>query len=223
MKIRLGDLRRIIREAAELGRDLAVVVKSTSGGIKATVYDPVVFEDLVLDSPDVLSAGPQALMGCIVGRVRVTEPENPCWDAMMIASIAGPGKLMYGLAYALSPSGLLISDRDSMTADAVSAWGNMSAKSSRGKKKLDDVTDPKTPEPEDDCALRPEEFLNYAYESEGWERGVLSSMQAEHEQLVKRLTTGGDISRGDVERSLMTAGHEFFQKQLDAAVKRQGR
>lgn len=211
MRIRLGDLRRIIREAAAVGKDLAVLVDETSNGFKATVYDPVVLEDLALDSPKVFSDGPTALKACIVGRVQVVKPEEPCWNAMKIASIAGPGKLMYGLAYALSPSGLLISDRESMTAPAISAWRNMSAKGGRGRKKLDNIAAPATPEREDDCAMRPEEFLNYAYESEGWEGETLRTLQDEHERLVKRLTSGGDLSQTNIELSIAAAGFAFFQ------------
>ena len=221
MKIKLGELRRIIREAAGVGKDLAAVVDENSSGFKATVYDPVKLEDLVLDSPAVLSDGPTALKGCIVGRVQIIKPQEPCWDAMMISSIAGPGKLMYGIAYALSPSGLLISDRDSMTSDAVSAWKRMSTKGTRGRKKLDNVFPPHaTPETEDDCLLLPDEFLNYAYESEGWEKETLQSLQVEHERLVKRLTTGGKLSKLHIELAISSAGFAYFQTQYKAALKR---
>lgn len=220
MKIKLGELRRIIREAAGIGQDLAVVVSQTANGSKATVYDPVKLEDLMLDSPEVLSAGPTALKDCIVGRVQVSVPEAPCWGAMKIASIAGPGKLMYGLAYALSPTGLLISEREpgAMTSLSISAWRKMSAKGSRGRKKLDNINDPVTPETEDDCDLRPEEFLNYAYESEGWENETLSSLQAEHERLIKRLTSGGDLSRPNIESAIASAGFAYFQTRYKAAM-----
>lgn len=193
-------------------------------GLMAVAYDPSAVEDVFLDSPELFSpAGDSdrlraALKGCVVGRVQVKSPEDPCWDAMMIASIAGPGKLMYGLAYALSPSGLLISDRDSMTPQAVSAWSGMARKGGRGKKKLDDVDPPHaTPGTEDDCKLRPEEFLNYAYESEGWEAGTLQGMVAEHERLIKSVTRGGDASRADVERALSSAGFAYFQARYRAA------
>lgn len=221
MKIRLGELRRIIREAADVGKDLAAVVDETSNGFKATVYDPVVLEDLVLDSPEILSDGPTALKDCIVGRVHIVKPEAPCWDAMKVASVAGPGKLMYGLAYALSPSGLLISDREpeAMTAQSISAWRNMATKSSRGRKKLDNIAAPATPEPEDDCDIRPEEFLNYAYESEGWEGETLRSLQTEHERLVKRLTSDGKVSRLLVELAISAAGFAYFQTRYKAALK----
>ena len=222
MKIRLGELRKIIREATEVGKDLAAVVDETSNGFKATVYDPVKLEDLVLDSPAILSDGPAGLKGCIVGRVHIVKPAGPCWGAMKVASIAGPGALMYGIGYALSPSGLLISEREpeAMTTASISAWRRMAAKNDRGKKELDSLYPPhRTPSTEDDCELRPEEFLNYAYEAKGGEAALLQSMQDEHERLVKRLTSGGDLSRLHIELAISSAGFAYFQAQYRTALK----
>jgi hypothetical protein len=141
---------------------------------------------------------------------------------MTISSIAGPGKLMYGLAYALSPSGLLISDRESMTSDAVSAWKGMAGKGTRGKKKLDNVAEPETPEPEDDCKVRPEEFLNYAYKAEGWEQETLRSLQDEHERLAKRVCQG-DLTRSIFESSITSAGFSYFSTRYFQAHRRSTR
>ena len=223
MKIRLSELRRIIREAMGEGEGLAAMVAEDLGGFKATVYHPAPVENMMRKSPgDVISQSPDLmakLKAYMVGRVQVIEPMEPCWDAMMIASIAGPGKLMYGVAYALSPSGLLISDRDSMTSQAVAAWRNMSAKGIRGKKKLDDINPPhSTPEPEDDCILRPEEFLNYAYESEGWEPAALQAMRREHENLIARVTSNDVLTRDEVEKALTRAGLSYFQSRYKAAM-----
>ena len=219
MRLRFGELRRLIREAAGIGDDLAAVVDEGSNGFKATVYDPVALEDLALDSPSVFSDGPTALKSCIVGRVHVVSPDAPCLGAMKVASIAGPGKLMYGLAYALSPSGLLISDRESMTPVAVDAWKRMAAKGGRGRRQLDNISDPQTPPTDDDCELRPEEFLNYAYELEGWEKETLRSLQSEHERLVKRLTADGKLERLGIELAILSAGFAFFQTKYKAAAR----
>ena len=228
MKIKLGDLRKMIRGAigggGAPGDGYAAVVTSDQAGFKATVYDPSAFEDVLLDTSDFSSlltaTGGELLSllkGCIVGRVQIVSPSAPCWDAMMIASIAGPGKLMYGLAYALSPSGLLISDRDSMTPQAVGAWKNMAAKGGRDRKKLDDVGAPETPEPIDDCEVLKDDFLNYAYKEEGWEDGVLRSLQAEHDRLVNRVTKGGELTKADLERIITQAGFAYFQRRYREA------
>jgi|688.fasta_scaffold01425_4 hypothetical protein len=225
MKIRLGELRRIIREAAEAAQlntdELAAMLTENDGGAKVVVYHPVPIENMMRKLPgDVVDRSPELmakLKEYMVGWVQVVKPKDPCWDAMMIASIAGPGKLMYGIAYALSPSGLLISDRDSMTDVAVSAWRNMSTKGNRDKKKLDNVSEPATPEPNDDCVLRPEEFLNYAYGAEGWEMGVLETMHDNHEVMIARATKGGILTREEVEKVLTEAGLSYWRTRYRAA------
>ena len=219
MKIRLGDLRRIIREAVGEGEGLAAYVTEEHGGFKATVYNSAAVENLLRKSLGYIDDETMAkLKRYTVGRVQVLKPMDPCWDAMMIASIAGPGKLMYGVAYALSPSGLLISDRDSMTSDALSAWKRMAAKADRGKKELDDVNEPATPDPYDDCELRPEEFLNHAYEAQGWEKVELRSMQEEHERLMKTLTATGKLTRLAIELAISAAGLSYFQTRYREAL-----
>ena len=222
MRIKLGELRRIIRESVGEGEGLAAYVTEDYNGFKATVYHPAPVENMMRKSAGYVDDEMMAkLKKYIVGRVQVLKPMEPCWDAMMIASIAGPGKLMYGVAYALSPSGFLISDRDSMTPDAVSAWKRMVAKRDRGKKKLDDIHPPhQTPEPEDDCVLRPEDFLNYAYESQGWEEGELRLMQGEHDRLVSSVTKDGTLSRDEVENALAKAGLSYFQARYREALRR---
>lgn len=225
MKIRLGELRRIIREAAgsaQLNTDeLAAMLTENDNGAKVVVYHPMPIENMMRKLPgDVVDRSPELmakLKEYMVGWVQVVKPKDPCWDAMMIASIAGPGKLMYGIGYALSPSGLLISDRDSMTNVAVSAWRNMSAKGTRGKKKLDNVTEPETPDPADDCVVLKDDFLNYAYEAQGWEMGVLETMNDNHEAVIARVTKGGILSRDEVEKVLNEAGLSYWRTRYRAA------
>ena len=210
LRLRLGELRRIIREVAAGPGDgvAALVTRDGRGGFKATVYDPIGLEDVLLGDPH------GSLSGCIVGRIHIVEPHEPCWGAMRVASVVGPGRLMYGLGYALSPSGLLISDRESMTPKAVDAWRAMSAKGERGRRRLDDIDAPKTRDPRDDCTLRREEFLNYAYEETGEEDDMLLSMQGEHERLMDRVTRGGDVTRGELEAAIAAAGFSYFQSRL---------
>lgn len=225
MKIKLGELRRIIREAAGVENlntdELAAMLTEDAGGARVVVYHPIPIENMMRKSPgDVFDRSPdlmEKLKSYVVGWVQVVDPGPPCWDAKMIASIAGPGKLMYGLAYALSPSGLLISDRESMTPVAISAWRNMSSKGSHHKKKLDNVSEPATPEPDDDCILRPEEFLNYAYEAQGWEMGALETMNDNHEAVIGRVTKSGVLSRDEVEKALDTAGLSYWRARYRAA------
>ena len=216
--------KRLLREAGAPSVDGygAVVYGGAGYNIVTVIYDVPTLEDALLDAfsseEKAETLGSKELNDIIapsiVGYVNITKPAAPCWDAYQIAMIAGPGKIVYGCAYATSPSGLMISDRDSMTTAAVSAWRSMAAKGTRGKKKLDNTFAPITPEPEDDCDLRKEDFLNYAYESEGWEKDMLEGMKAEHEALKKRLTSAGGTLGNFAEREIRvfirTAGRKFF-------------
>ena len=106
-----------------------------------------------------------------------------------------------------------------MTSMAISAWHNMASKGTRGKKKLDNADDPQTPEAQDDCSLRKEDFLNYAYEAEGWEKGMLSGMQTEHEDLQARLSRAGGaletFSQRDLRGLIRKAGRQFFDRNYE--------
>lgn len=216
-------VRRLLREGGGPSVDgYGAVVFNGGYSIVTVIYDVPTLEDALLeafsDRGEAMdsSEAVDLVADSVVGYVNITEPGSPCWGAYSIAMAAGPGKLVYGAAYATSPSGLIISDRESMTGDAVSAWRGMAAKGTRGKKKLDNVRDPQTPDEEDDCAVRKEDFLNYAYEAEGWEAGMLEGMKAEHEALKERLIKAGGPLAQFAERSLRgalrTAGKGHFDR-----------
>ena len=149
----------------------------------------------------------KALLKNMVGCVAIKPTDDPCWGAYEISYIVGPGKIVYGLAYALSPNGMLISDRYAMSQSALKAWKNMSDKQTRGKRPLDNVRSPKTPGLEDDCEFRKEEYLNYAYESEGWEKGMLDGLRSAHENFVRNEVS---ISKKDFEEFVYLAGITLF-------------
>lgn len=220
--------RRLLREgAAPTVNGYGAVVFSSGISIVTVIYDVPTLEDTLLDEfsgvvedeGEVMDVEEAAALVApsIVGYVNITEPGNPCWGAYSIAMAAGPGKLVYGAAYATSPTKLIISDRTSMTPKAIGAWKGMAEKGTRRKKKLDNVWNPQTPEEEDDCALREEEFLNYAYEAEGGEEEMLEEMKAEHNALKARLMKAvGPLARF-AERSLRgalrAAGRTFFDNE----------
>jgi len=65
------------------------------------------------------------VLPAIVAVITITEPGAPkfkCNGAWKVASVAGPGKLAYGMGYYLSPTHKLIPDRKSLTQDAIDAW-----------------------------------------------------------------------------------------------------
>ena len=194
----------------------AYVTNADYGNIKTVVYDIPNVEDLILDNPQILdnTSVPTTLINHVIAWINIRPADDPCWDAYEIGSISGPGKLAYALAYATSPSGRLISDRESMTIDAISAWKNMSSKSQRNKLPLDPVDNPKTPNPDDDCKTRKEDFLNYAYEAEGWEKSMLDGMTTEHNDFMSRLSKAG-IDLKSFENLIRSIGFKSFQSKYE--------
>lgn len=190
MKIRLGDLRRLIREALE-GEDLALYVwKLSAGFIKIALYSPA--ELLALDWRNRWELPKEILKGYAAFH----EPDQPCNDAWEVTSIAGVGygKLLYGLGYSLVPTGRLMPDRMYSSKRAKDAWGKQVGKLQSYP--LDDFYAPKekqlTPDdPSDDCDLQvpmkkggPDPVLDAAYEGGGVDP---TPMILVHEKTVREL------------------------------------
>jgi hypothetical protein len=141
---------------------------------------------------------------------------GPCNGAWSVAFSAGKGygRTLYGAAYALSPSKILMSDRLDVSSSAKTGW-KKAYDSGRKKKALDSKKPPhKTPDdPSDDCILYNEkglEFLDYTYEAEGWEEGLLNTLISEHESNISELIRVSGMERKELERNLENYGMEFF-------------
>lgn len=190
--------------------------------IRTVVYDVPSVEDIIL------SQGPinhkfsyrelaNMFLPYIISYTSIKKAGDPCWGAYQINEIAGPGKLAYAMAYATSPSGRLISDRKLMTNKAINAWKNMASKPETEKQPqrkrfpLDNKEHPQTPAVEDDCEFREEDFLNYAYESQDWEKPLYDRLKAEHGDFITRLQKG-EVNIALVQGSLNIAGDFFFVK-----------
>ena len=207
--------KRILNESNVIDTTgLACYVSSITGNeIEAAVYDMNGMREDLTNNPEIFTKkslqgkSAKSLIKNMVGCVAIKPTDDPCWGAYEISYIVGPGKIVYGLAYALSPNGMLISDRYAMSQSALKAWKNMSDKQTRGKRPLDNVRSPKTPGPEDDCEFRKEEYLNYAYESEGWEKGMLNGLRRAHENFVQNEVS---ISKKDFEEFIYLAGITLF-------------
>jgi len=169
----------------------------------------------------------------IVGHITVKKPTEPCAGAWEVILSAGEdyGKILYGLGYAMSPKGILMSDRSTVSQKAYGGW--MKQKGKRNAIELDDIDLPperqKTPDdPSDDCVLhnnddgdcgnRDTSPLNYAYEALGWEKGMLKALKEEHEAMALQLYKF-DIERSEIERALSEASFEFFRSSYDAEAK----
>ena len=149
----------------------------------------------------------RSIEGAIRGLIQIREPNNPCWGAWEVIASAGPGgadisRTIYGLGYALSPSGIIMPDRKSVSAPAKSAWERVAAKGGRKVLPLDDISLPveqrRTPDfPDDDCELyrgkskgtdpNKNSQLQNAYAATGKEKGMLGYLSAAHESFLEDL------------------------------------
>lgn len=215
-RINEAVLRRLLMEAAGINPDgLAAFIHTKTKGISVTLYDMSKTQRIV-DSGKMRS--PQDMQKGVVGFISVRRPsgEWECAGAWEVDLIAGPGrgKEMYGLGYAVSPSGRLMSSRSAVSQQAGSAW-EKAFKKGRGVLKLDDKDDPKTDDPSDDCKVHSvddydcdeeRDQLNWVYGPEGWEQGFLSALQANHDSFVK--DSGQEAEA--LETCIHRAGATFF-------------
>lgn len=189
---RLLEIREVIKEDAQEDNLAAYIVKE-SNEATAVLYDA----DKMLVNPDAFMKKSPAFLASnvIKGLVRVSPTDQPCWGAWRVSFIAGPGKILYGLAYALSPNKILTSERerDKVSPSARQAWSKVYAKKERDIKPFDDAEDPKTPSKEDDCYLHDNPSkdsknpLNNAYKAEGWEMGLVSKLRSKHKEVLKSI------------------------------------
>lgn len=206
-------------------------------GMSAVLYKPNVLIATLKNSSQGRSSNVPISRACreaIVGEITISEPEEACAGAWEVSSIAGEGygKILYGLGYAMAPSGLLMSDRLTVSQKAHRAWAKQMGK--RKSIELDDASAPKnkrkTPDdPTDDCALhggphdddcdtRDPSPLNNAYEAQGWEEGMTLTLKKAHKEALKQISSL-KISIPDIEKGLSAASFEFFRTQYDAEVK----
>lgn len=214
MKIRLGDLRKIIREAIGGPDVLAAAVRAHEDQASAVVYSPSALLSALRTEP--------FDMGSVVrGYIQISKPNKPCNGAWEVTSAWGPGigEMIYDLGFALSPTGILMPDRLGVLPRAVARWEKQSG---RKMKALDNHkhppkgTDPfhdkhHTEDPSDDCRMNKDgfDFLNYSYEAQGGEKGMLKSMVTRHEEAM-----AGVSSPEDVEEALFDSARSKFREAL---------
>lgn len=176
----------------------------------------------------------------IVGFIEIAPPNSSekCANAWQVKYSAGPkyGDLVYGLGFAMTPTGWLMPDRAKglVSPSATKRWTKISKKaeeaedekgekSHKGKIPLDDPNKPGpfTPDKFDDCERLqrtaafggPDPVLDAAYAAEGWEKAELERLKAAHKETFDWI---GQDSK-EVLEALTTAGDAFFRKTYDAA------
>jgi hypothetical protein len=213
-------IRKVILESVEAPQ-LAVVVDDSGTQKTAVIYDAQKLA-LAVKEKDLKDNA-----SYVVGFVQISEPRGAkCRGAWAIRGIAGPGSLVYGAAYALSPTGLVVPDRSSVSPSAKRAWQGYfnKAMNSGNALPLDDADHPApgtdefhdeyhTPEAEDDCYTSHEEpYLNYAYMGMGGEGPRLEAMNDLHLTMMEDLAGSYPdmISQEELEAVILDAGYTFF-------------
>lgn len=133
---------RLLRESGE-HVPFHVIIYEDAGTRETAIFRRGIFAGA---EPDY-----RTLRNNIVGICDIAKPSNPCNGAWEVSAIAGEGRYVYDLAYWLSPSGELMSDRLNMSDDAVAAWTRW-GKKSKGRP-LDDIDHPRNRDPNDDCEV----------------------------------------------------------------------
>lgn len=158
-----------------------------------------------------------AARGSVVGYISVGPPESgQAWGAWEVTRAAGRGhgKLLYAIGYALSPKGLLMPDRVSVSASAIEAWRKASA--TRDSLELDPLPpENRTDTKVDDAEVHDKEgleFLDRAYKAQGWEKGVVDQMIAAGERLESMLEKKFKSKASAVVGAFLSAGPSLFSK-----------
>lgn len=226
-------LREYIRESLRGGgakeRLAALKEDHWSGdGVEVVVFDAAKLMRFVKGKTKTRSFAEKVLLGARASVVGFGQygppPRGKAWGAWEVTRAAGPGygKIVYGLGYALSPKGLLMPDRSTVSPSAEAAWRK--ASTTRESLPLDAMPpENRTDTREDDVdSLHDEEgkeFLDRAYRSQGWERTMSDKLFAEGEKTLEALLEEAPeregLSRRFVE-AIFRAGHDLFSSLYNA-------
>lgn len=197
-------IRYIIQEESRPQRTphegLALTVKSLSSSATAVIYDKTglltVLDDILFssqDSPGTLKDLAQMITdkGIIKGFVEVGIPaggEGNCNDAWEVSMSAGPGYggILYPVAFGIAAwnGKTLMSDRGGSSPAARGRWGK-EATQGRKSHPFDDIRDPKTPPPEDDCIMQGDPILDSSYEPSEGDRDIFERLRGAHIQIYR--------------------------------------
>lgn len=227
-------LRRLLKESQEEREERGRRRLEASSGMAAYVYKEKIGHTIVLYDPAAAVAHAQEIVSLpkdksveetidkvMLGIIEIGPTYKPCNGAYEIIVSAvknkGDGGILYGLAYALSP-GQLTSDRNSVSQAAQKGWAD--TKKRQPGKPFDDVYDPKTSDPSDDCELHKPgdrcrgehidvDSLNRSYNPEGWESPMLSRLEAAHHKAMEQLPP--EVA-GGIQKIMYDNTRKFFNR-----------
>lgn len=177
------------------------------------LYEPSIVEQMITSGDiryDQIAKG-------IVGYISVRPHQGECWNAgevKLSAAQKGYGPLMYQIAMTDFAGGLF-PDRGSTSTAARTVWQKYVQRGDVEKMPFDDVKNPKTPDPADDCSLASgtslndeTAFLNQAYDAPGDASGR-SNLMAAHAQFIANMEAKG-FKKNVVESTIENVGDEYF-------------
>ena len=199
--------RRLLREATEQQRrgekrlaqaeGLAAYSFRNNNNLIAVLYDP---KYLIDNIDNILNGGNVYVLHRVMqGIIEISKTRDPCNGAWEIERSAiknkGEGGLIYGLAFAMSPTGILTPSRGSVSQRAQQGWIQQKG---RNGKPFDHAGMPQNQDPSDDCRLHNDYDLckgghidldshNRSYEEEGWESALFSKLEEAHESTFDQL------------------------------------
>lgn len=220
-------IRRVIREASspEDYLSLAAHVVRGENTASAFIYDPEVIKVIPpeLSQEDLRAAFVPGLRGGI----HISEPLaedgncNGAWEVTgsWVKNKGSDGRMVYGIAFAMSPTGILMPDRTSVSPSARGGWNRFAGKGYPSKS-LDDRQHKKcgpeglnthTPDDSsDDCYVYGDPkhpYVDRTYQHpdrEIW-ANVLKSMEANHEETMMQVSNGLPRIRKGMEIALMSS------------------
>lgn len=229
---------QIINEAAEpstlhpdiQGLALITIDPNEDGGKTLVLYDAGLMSDAIskFNLKDIRSPrGMMPIVDSIQGMIKILPPtygsksdDQSChgaWEVTRSGIIEkhrgkGIGNMLYQLAIDVAPSGLIMSDRHDVSPAAAAVW-----KKKTSKRVFDDEDAPKTDDTFDDCKVHePKDNvsanpLNYAYGStEFGNPPDVESLKDRHEELIKKVTAGGNLSTTTINKVFDVAVNYFF-------------
>jgi len=221
-------IRAILTEAAPDESGLGALVKQSGEEIEVVLFKyDALYAAMSKRKPDedVFNFLKGNIFSSIVGYGVFSKPtKGEAHGAYEVTHAAAPGlgKVLYGIGYGVSPSGLLMPDRHAVSMDADQAW----KRASRDRKslKLDDLPpNNKTKNPEDDAELHDvpgKEHLDYAYQSQGWERSMTNKLISKGETALKELSDDVNRDANVLRHVFMSGGKQFFSDQYRSMLKR---
>lgn len=200
---------RLLQES--VSEDLAVYLLEGDGMTGAVLYNPEALVKSV--KRGFTTPGDFIRTKAIVGYIGLKHHDSDCWSASEVVTIVGKGvgRTLYSIGFALSPSGMLVMDRDQVSDDAEASWTRLGVRTKK-KRRLDDrPPNNSTPETIDDCELFPKERdnLNWVYSEQGNESSQLEALKAKNSETMKTVKSLG-TDPSEVAGILQDAAGELF-------------